>query len=153
MDLGLEIQKTNVEIRIITLEILCQFSGKTNNFDFFFLSYYKLTKQGTQCPKLPQCKQSGKNKIINVIILTFLAKTCPKVDLRQEIHKTNVNKNHQSQDIMSANIQAKRTTLTFLAQTCPKMDLGLGTQKTHVGIRIITLEILCVLIFRQNGQL
>ena len=36
MDLGLEIQKTNVGIGIIILEILCQFSGKTNNFDFFF---------------------------------------------------------------------------------------------------------------------
>ena len=35
MSLGLEIQKTNVGIRIIILEILCQFSGKTNNFDFF----------------------------------------------------------------------------------------------------------------------
>ena len=44
MELGLEIQKTNVEIRITILEILCQFSGKTNNFDFFFLQYYKLTK-------------------------------------------------------------------------------------------------------------
>ena len=36
MDLGLEIQKTNVGITIIILEILCQFSGKMNNFDFFF---------------------------------------------------------------------------------------------------------------------
>ena len=35
MDLGLGIQKTNVGIRIIVLEILCQFSGKTKNFDFF----------------------------------------------------------------------------------------------------------------------
>ena len=35
MDLGLEIQKTNVGIRITILEILCQFSGKTNYFDFF----------------------------------------------------------------------------------------------------------------------
>ena len=34
MDLGLEIQKTNVGIRIIILEILCQFSGKMNNYDF-----------------------------------------------------------------------------------------------------------------------
>ena len=34
MDLGLEIQKTNVEVRIIILEILCQCSGKTENFDF-----------------------------------------------------------------------------------------------------------------------
>ena len=36
MDLGVEIQKTNVRIRIIIPEILCQFSGKTNTFDFFF---------------------------------------------------------------------------------------------------------------------
>ena len=35
MDLGLEIQKINVGIRSIILEIICQFSGKTNNFDFF----------------------------------------------------------------------------------------------------------------------
>ena len=35
MDLGLEIQKTYVAIRIIILEMLCQFSGKMNNFDFF----------------------------------------------------------------------------------------------------------------------
>ena len=35
MDLGLEILKTNVGTKIIILEILCQFSGKTNNFDSF----------------------------------------------------------------------------------------------------------------------
>ena len=35
MDLGLEIQKTNFEIRIIILEILCQFLGKMNSFEFF----------------------------------------------------------------------------------------------------------------------
>ena len=35
MDLGLEIQKTNIRIRITIPEILCQFPGKRNNFDFF----------------------------------------------------------------------------------------------------------------------
>ena len=35
MGLGLEIQKTNVGIRIIIIEILCQFSGKMNKFNFF----------------------------------------------------------------------------------------------------------------------
>ena len=36
MDLGLEIQKTNVWIRInISRYHVCQFSGKTDNFDFF----------------------------------------------------------------------------------------------------------------------
>ena len=40
MDLGLEFQKTNIEIRINIFEILCvhvcvcQFLGKTNSFDF-----------------------------------------------------------------------------------------------------------------------
>ena len=35
MDLGLGIQKANVGIRIIILEILCQLYGKTKNFDLF----------------------------------------------------------------------------------------------------------------------
>ena len=66
--------------------------------------------------------------------------------------------------------------LTFLTQICLKMDLGLkieeinvgirisilwiilcvsilDIQKTNVGIRLIILEILCVPIFRANGQL
>ena len=34
----------------------------------------------------------------------------------------------------------------------PKMDLGLEIQKTKVEIIISILEILCVLIFSQNGQ-
>ena len=54
---------------------------------------------------------------------------------------------------MSVNFQAKRTTLTFLAQISPRMDLGLEIQKTNAGIRISILEIPCVPIFRQKGQL
>ena len=54
---------------------------------------------------------------------------------------------------MCANFQTKRTSLTFLAQICPKRNLGLEIQKTNVRIRISNLEIPCVLIFRQNGQL
>ena len=61
--------------------------------------------------KLQYCKQSGENKIINIIILTFLV------------------------------------------QICAKKDLGLEIQKSNVGIRMIILQILCVPIFRQNGQL
>ena len=55
MDLGLEIQKTNVGIRIIILEILCQFSGKTNTLTFFYnitSSQNINTTKCTQCPKL-----------------------------------------------------------------------------------------------------
>ena len=54
---------------------------------------------------------------------------------------------------MCTNFQAKQTTLTFLAQICPKMDLGSEIQKTNVGIRISIVKMLCVPIFRKNGQL
>ena len=54
---------------------------------------------------------------------------------------------------MCANFQLKKTTLTFLAQICLKRKLGFEIQKTNVGIRISILEIPCVPIFRQNGQL
>ena len=43
--------------------------------------------------------------------------------------------------------------MTFLTQICPKRKLGFEIQKTNVGIRISILEIPCVPIFRQNGQL
>ena len=54
---------------------------------------------------------------------------------------------------MYANFQLKQTALTFLAQICPKRKLGFEIQKTNIGIRISILEIPCVPIFRQNGQL
>ena len=43
--------------------------------------------------------------------------------------------------------------MTFLAQICPKRKRGFEIQKTNVKIRISILEIPCVPIFRQNGQL
>ena len=54
----------------------------------------------------------------------------PKKKLELEIHRTNV-------DI----------------QIYPKRKLGFEIQKTNVAIRISILEIPCVPIFRQNGQL
>ena len=47
----------------------------------------------------------------------------------------------------------RKQLVTFSAQICPKMDLWFKIQKTNVGIRISTLEIRCVAIFSQNGQL
>ena len=38
MDLALEIEKTDVRIRISNLKILCHFSAKMGNFDFFGLN-------------------------------------------------------------------------------------------------------------------
>ena len=55
---------------------------------------------------------------------------------------------------MCTNFQLKRTALTFLAQICPKRKLQFDIQETNVvRIRISILEIPCVPIFRQNGQL
>ena len=47
-DLGLEIQKTNVRIKIIILKILCQFSGKMNNSDSFFYNITSLENIDTR---------------------------------------------------------------------------------------------------------
>ena len=52
-----------------------------------------------------------------------------------------------------ANFQAKPKALVFSAQICLKTDLGLEIQKPNVGIRISILEIPCVPIFQQKGQL
>ena len=54
---------------------------------------------------------------------------------------------------MHASLQRKQTTMTFLAQICPNMNLGFEIQKTNVRISIIILEIPCVPIFMQKGQL
>ena len=51
------------------------------------------------------------------------------------------------------NFQAKPKALVFSAQICLKTDLGLEIQKPNVGIRISILEIPCVPIFQQKGQL
>ena len=87
----MEIQKTNVGIRIIILEILYQLLGKTNYFDFFF---YNITSSqninGTQCSELQQRQRLRENKIINIIVLTFSAEICLKMDLGLEIEKINV---------------------------------------------------------------
>ena len=54
---------------------------------------------------------------------------------------------------MCANFQLKQTNLNFLVQICLKRKLGFEIHITNVGIRISILEIPCVPIFRQNGQL
>ena len=118
MDLGSEIQKTNVGIRISIIEIhACQFSGKTQNFDLFN-------------PNLPKNEFWGQ-----------------KFKNRSPDSESALPRYH------CVNFQLKRTTLTFLVQICPKRKLGFEIQKTNVGIRISILQIPCVPIFRQNGQL
>ena len=47
----------------------------------------------------------------------------------------------------------KTNNLDFFGPNLPKKEFKLEIQKTNVGIRISILEIPCVPIFRQNGQL
>ena len=54
---------------------------------------------------------------------------------------------------MCVNFKANQTALTFFGPSLYKRNLELKIQKTNVGIRISILEIPCVPIFRQNGQL
>ena len=63
------------------------------------------------------------------------------------------NKNQHLGDALCANFQTKERTLTFSAQIYSKINLGLQIHKTNVEIRISILEIPCVPIFTQNGQL
>ena len=78
---------------------------------------------------------------------TFSTQSCPKTRFRFGISDNlSQNKNQHPRDTVCANFQAKQTALTFLSQTCQKME-------TNVGIGISIFEILCVPIFRQNGQI
>ena len=54
---------------------------------------------------------------------------------------------------MCTNFQLKRTTFTFWPKFAQKWILGSKFQKSKSGFGISILEILCALIFRQNGQL
>ena len=84
----------------------------------------------------------------------FLGLNLPKNGFRvKNSEKKYWNKSQHSQDGMRANFQKKRTTLIFFFQIWPKRKLGFEIQETNVGIRISILEIPCVPIFRQNGQL
>ena len=84
--------------------------------------------------------------------MLFLAQTCPKMDLR--ISKIYVRiQNQHLQDTMCDNFRRKQTALISLVQICSKTDLGLEIQKNNVRIKISILEISCVPIFRQKGQL
>ena len=77
------------------------------------------------------------------------------MDLGFEIQKTNVGTRISNLEITCVpNFQAKRTTLTFFGPNLPKNKFwGSKFQKFKSGFGISILEILCALIFRQNGQL
>ena len=104
---------------------VCQFSGKTNSFNFFSPN---LPKSGSRVDNLENyCRNNNQHPRY-----TMCAKTqiCPKKDLGFKTEKNNVGIRINIVDILCMPIQ-----------------------KTSVGIRIIIVNMLCVSIFRKNGQL
>ena len=95
MDLWLKIDKTNVTIRI-SIYYVCQFSGKTNNFDFFDPNLPKNEFWGRNFKNLYQIRNLHiqddmcVNFQLKQTTLTFLAQICPKRKLGFEIQKTNI---------------------------------------------------------------
>ena len=102
MDLGLKFEKTNIEIRINIFEILCvyvlacQFSGKTNSFDFFSPNLPKngfrignsenYCRNNNQHPQYTMCA----NFQSKWTTLDFSAQICPEKDLGLETEKRKV---------------------------------------------------------------
>ena len=137
---------------------VCQFSGKTNSFDFFSPN---LPKSGSRVGNSENyCWNKNQHLRYTTCTnfqskwttLNFSAQFCSKKDLGFETEKNNVVIIINFVEIL-ANFQPNWTTLTFLAQICPKMGLGSEIQKTNVGIRISIVKMPCVPIFRKNGQL
>ena len=115
---------------------VCQFSGKTNSFNFFSPN---LPKSGSRVDNLENyCRNNNQHPRYTICanfqsrwtILNFSTQICPKKDLGFKTGKNNVG--------IRINI----------VQT-----LCMPIQKTSVGIRIIIVNMLCVPIFRKNGQL
>ena len=121
---------------------ICQFSGKTNSFDFFSPN---LSKNGYRAGNSENCF-CNKNQLPRYTMCTnFQSKWttffCPKKDLGLETEKSNVGIRINIVERMCANFQPNWTTLSFSVQICPKIDLGFEIQKTNVGTRISNLEI------------
>ena len=136
---------------------VCQFSGKTNSFDFFSPN---LPKSGSRVGTSENyC--GNKNQHLRYTMcanfqskwttLNFSAQICPKKDLGFETEKNNGGIRINIVKTLCVPIYSQ--TGQRLAQICPKRDLGLEIQKTNVGIRISIVTMRCVPIFRKNGQL
>ena len=148
---------------------VCQFSCKTNSFDFFSPNLLKsgstvgnsenYCRNKNQHPRYTMCA----NFPSKWTTLNFSGQIWPKKDLEFEIEKNNVGIRINiietfcvsifSQTALTFLAQQQFTALTFLAQISPKMDLGSDIQKTNVGIRISIVKMPCAPILRQNGQL
>ena len=129
MDLGLEFQKTNTEVRINIFEILClyvhvcQSSGKTNRSDFFSPNFPKngfrvvgnsknYCRNKNQHPWYTMCQF-----LVKMNNFDFFSPNLSKKGFRVwNWEKQCRNKNQHHRDTLCTNFQPNWTTLTFLAQ-------------------------------------
>ena len=82
MNLGLEIQKTTVGIRIIILQILCQFSGKNKQLWRFFYNIASSQNINTVGPKKSATKWFDCNFVMvnqNSVFLSGIINICMKI--------------------------------------------------------------------------
>ena len=139
---------------------LCQFSGKTNSFDFFSPNLpkngFRVGNSKNYCRNKNQHRRDTlcANFQPNWTTLTFLAQICPKTKLEFEIRKTNVGIRISIFEIPCVPIFRQNGQLwIFGPKFAQKWILGSKFQKSKSGFGISILEILCAPIFRQNGQL
>ena len=146
---------------------MCHFSGKTDKFDFFDPNWLKNRFWGWNFEKLHPDVESAPPRYRVVIfrqsrqLLFFSTKFAQKRILGSEfwnskpgfgISTSNIWNQHL-QYTMSANFQAKQTTLNFQPKFAQKRILWSEFQSSKPGFGISTSNIPWVPIFRQNGQL
>ena len=133
---------------------VCQFSGKTNSFDFFRPN---LPKSGPRVGNSENCcwnKNQHRwyttcaNFQLKWTTLNFLAQICWKMDLGLEIQKTNVRIRISIVKIPSVPIFRKNGQLwLFWPKLTQKWILGLEYQKSKSGFGTFTSKIPHVPIF------
>ena len=139
---------------------VCQFSGKTNSFDFFSPNLpkngFRVGNSKNYCRNKNQHRRDTlcANFQPNWTTLTFLAQILPKMDLGSEIQKANVGIRISIAKMPCVPIFRKNRQLSFFwPKFVQKWILGSEFQKSKSGFRICTSKIPCVSVFSQNGQL
>ena len=133
---------------------VCQFSSKTNSFDFFSPN---LPKNGFRVGKSKKCCQNKNqhprytmraNFQPNWTTLTLSVQILPKKDLGLEIQKTNGGTRISIVEMPCVPILRKNGKLwLFQPKFAQKWILGIEFQKSTFGFGICTSEIPCVSIF------
>ena len=138
---------------------VCQFSGKTNSFDFFSPNLPKngfrvgnsknYCRNKNQHPQYTMCA----NFQSKWITLNFSAQICPKKDLGFETEKNNVGIRINIIGTLCVPIFGQTGQLWLFRPKCAqKWILVSEFQKSRSGFGICTSKKPCVPIFSKNGQ-